>query len=109
MLQSKKQCSVSHLLLNHPNVSDFVKIVHQHLRSQVLIASSFFYPFYYTTGIRRTSAAELQLTPLEFRIEELRHHYKIEVAVAEGFKNVLKMLSAGGKTSDKKQLQEVGL
>ncbi|XP_038063886.1 serine/threonine-protein kinase N2-like [Patiria miniata] len=55
-------------------------------------------------GYRRASAADLHLSPLEFRIEELRHHFKIELAVVEGFKNVAKMLSES--RSDKKGLAE---
>lgn len=56
-------------------------------------------------GFRRTSAMELQLTPIEFRVEEMRHHYKVELALVEGFKNVIKMYN-NAKTSDKKGLAE---
>ncbi|XP_041481336.1 serine/threonine-protein kinase N2-like isoform X1 [Lytechinus variegatus] len=56
-------------------------------------------------GFRRTSAVELQLTPIEFRVEEVRHHYKVELALVEGFKNVIKMYN-NAKTSDKKGLAE---
>ncbi|XP_022110838.1 serine/threonine-protein kinase N2-like [Acanthaster planci] len=56
-------------------------------------------------GYRRASAADLHLSPLQFRIEELRHHFKIEHAVLEGFRNVSKMLSES-KSSDKKGLAE---
>ncbi|XP_071493732.1 serine/threonine-protein kinase N2-like [Diadema antillarum] len=56
-------------------------------------------------GFRRTSAVELQLTPIEFRVEELRHHYKVELALIDGFKNVLKMYN-NAKTADKKGLAE---
>ena len=58
------------------------------------------------TGYRRASAADLHLSPLEFRIEELRHHFKIELAVVEGFKNVTKMLNES-RSSDRKSLAEV--
>lgn len=44
-------------------------------------------------------------SPLDVRIEELRHRLKVEVAVVEGAKNVVKMLQAA-KLSDKKALQE---
>lgn len=45
------------------------------------------------------------LSPLELRIEELRHHMKIESAVLEGAKNAIKLLQ-NTKTLDKKALQE---
>ena len=45
------------------------------------------------------------VSPLEQRIEDLRHHMKIESACLEGSKNVLKILTAC-KSQDKKALQE---
>lgn len=46
-----------------------------------------------------------ETSPLERRIEDLRHHMKIESACLEGSKNVLKILTAC-KSQDKKALQE---
>lgn len=48
------------------------------------------------------------LSPLELRIEELKHHLKIESAVADGAKNVIRTLQ-NSKSEDKKALKEVGL
>ena len=45
------------------------------------------------------------ITPMEERIEELRHHLRIESACLEGAKNVLKILTAS-KSQDKKALQD---
>ncbi|XP_013394194.1 serine/threonine-protein kinase N2 isoform X3 [Lingula anatina] len=50
------------------------------------------------------SQAEI-LSPLELRIEELRHHLKIESAVVEGANNAIKLLK-NAKSIDKKALQE---
>lgn len=49
--------------------------------------------------------AEVGNDKLSLRLAVIRHHLKIEAAIAEGSKNVVKTLSAAGK--DKKGLQEV--
>ncbi|KAK7164613.1 hypothetical protein R3I94_003103 [Phoxinus phoxinus] len=45
------------------------------------------------------------ISPLELRVEELRHHMKIEAAVAEGAKNVVKQLGVR-KVQDRRALAE---
>ncbi|KAL7980844.1 hypothetical protein Chor_001998, partial [Crotalus horridus] len=53
------------------------------------------------TGLSNTSA-ELEL---QLRLEELRHRLRIEAAVAEGAKNVVKILS-GRRVQDRKMVAE---
>uniref|UniRef100_A0A8C2LBT7 protein kinase C n=1 Tax=Cyprinus carpio TaxID=7962 RepID=A0A8C2LBT7_CYPCA len=51
------------------------------------------------------SSPNLLENPLELRVEELRHHLKIEAAVAEGAKNVVKQLGVR-KVQDRRALAE---
>lgn len=48
------------------------------------------------------------MSPVELQIEDLRHRLKVECAVIEGAKNVLKLCQAAGKVTDRKVFQEVG-
>uniref|UniRef100_A0A672UVQ6 protein kinase C n=1 Tax=Strigops habroptila TaxID=2489341 RepID=A0A672UVQ6_STRHB len=50
-------------------------------------------------------AGRVTISALELRIEELRHHLRIEAAVAEGAKNVLKILG-GSRVQDRKFFAE---
>lgn len=54
-----------------------------------------------------SSPAKPIISPLDLRLEELRHHLRIEYAVTEGAKNVMKLLGTG-KVTEKKAHSEVG-
>lgn len=59
--------------------------------------------------LHRLSGHPVELiSPLELRLAELVHHIKIESAVVEGAKNVVKQLSVR-KIQDRRILAEVGL
>lgn len=51
-------------------------------------------------------AAKPIISPLDLRVEELCHHTRIEYAVAEGAKNVMKLLGSG-KLAEKRAHSEV--
>uniref|UniRef100_A0A4W4FRW1 protein kinase C n=1 Tax=Electrophorus electricus TaxID=8005 RepID=A0A4W4FRW1_ELEEL len=51
------------------------------------------------------SANKSLVSPLDLRLEELRHHFRIELAVAAGARNVMKLLGSG-KVAEKKALLE---
>lgn len=46
------------------------------------------------------------MSPLELRIEELRHRLKVECAVIEGAKNVIRLCQGTSKVTDRKVFQE---
>uniref|UniRef100_A0A672J1I8 protein kinase C n=1 Tax=Salarias fasciatus TaxID=181472 RepID=A0A672J1I8_SALFA len=58
-----------------------------------------------TRGNKNTIHFHCLISPLELRLAELRHHMKIEAAVAEGAKNVVRKLS-GHKVQDRRILAE---
>uniref|UniRef100_A0AAX7TTY0 protein kinase C n=1 Tax=Astatotilapia calliptera TaxID=8154 RepID=A0AAX7TTY0_ASTCA len=58
--------------------------------------------------LKASQASELKkpiISPLDLRVEELCHHAKIEAAVAEGAKNVMKLLGSG-KVTEKRAHSE---
>lgn len=59
------------------------------------------------TSGKENAAPGLGLSPLELRIEDVRHHIEIESRVIQGAKNMIKFLSKSGQ--DKKGLVEVSI
>ncbi|CAB3360175.1 Hypothetical predicted protein [Cloeon dipterum] len=56
--------------------------------------------------ITKEHSSSLEPPGLEERVQELRHRLRIEAAVVEGAKNVIRLLQSHSKVPDKKQLQE---
>lgn len=56
-----------------------------------------------TTGAGKVSEV---MSPVELQVEDLRHRLRVECAVVEGAKNVLKLCQAAGKVTDRKVFQE---
>lgn len=56
----------------------------------------------------RAAGQKQMATPLEMRIEEIRHHIRIEAAVQEGACNAINLLRKS-KSQDKKALTEVSI
>lgn len=61
-----------------------------------------------STGGDNNSKLPEVMSPLDIRIEELRHRLKVECAVVEGAKNVIKLYQ-NSKLTDRKALQEAQL
>ncbi|XP_030063769.1 serine/threonine-protein kinase N3 isoform X2 [Microcaecilia unicolor] len=57
------------------------------------------------SGLEPTGRMDMAMSPLELRIEELRHHLHIETAITEGAKNVVKLLG-GHRVQERKALLE---
>lgn len=66
-----------------------------------------FFLIFSSLFISEKSESHLE-SPLEERIAELRHRLRIEAAVVEGAKNVIRTLQSS-KVAEKKALQEVSI
>ncbi|XP_071202615.1 serine/threonine-protein kinase N2 isoform X1 [Salvelinus alpinus] len=73
------------------------------IRMQILKASQTGETNY---GNNHVSVSKPIISPLDLRLEELRHHSRIEHAVADGAQNVMILLSSSGKVTEKKAHSE---
>uniref|UniRef100_A0A8K9VFH8 protein kinase C n=1 Tax=Oncorhynchus mykiss TaxID=8022 RepID=A0A8K9VFH8_ONCMY len=69
------------------------------IRMQILKASQ-------TGETNYVSVSKPIISPLDLRLEELRHHSRIEHAVADGAQNVMILLGSSGKVTEKKAHSE---
>uniref|UniRef100_A0A8C8M4F3 protein kinase C n=1 Tax=Oncorhynchus tshawytscha TaxID=74940 RepID=A0A8C8M4F3_ONCTS len=73
------------------------------IRMQILKASQTGETNY---GDNDVSVSKPIISPLDLRLEELRHHSRIEHAVADGAQNVMILLGSSGKVTEKKAHSE---
>uniref|UniRef100_A0A3Q2CC79 Protein kinase N2a n=1 Tax=Cyprinodon variegatus TaxID=28743 RepID=A0A3Q2CC79_CYPVA len=88
-----------------------VQLFSRHTAQQMLQDSKTKIEFIRMQILKASQASELTfenksiISPLDLRVEELCHHARIESAVAEGAKNVMKLLGSG-KVTEKKAHSE---